>query len=378
RFESLNMLKAAVAAGIKLHVIVPGMILPASVAAHQAALPGTPLESIARRTGWRSNASLTPFIFASRPLTSDLRARIGRLHAADPFTAVLAVSFRVVVLGTTLAGDLGIPLIVRPHNVESEYFSQLAASSVFPRNIPYRAEAWKLRRAERAIHQSPGINLFADIGERDAQWRAGKTTTRVIHVPPFIDLPPNAERPAPGGVGRTVFFLGALDNSNNVDGIRWFVESCWPELRRQVPDLDLHVVGRRAPTALVNELHAAGVRVTVDAPEVGSLLAAADIFINPVRRGAGVNIKMIEAMSAALPVVSTTTGARGMSWRDGEQLLVADTPVEFSAAVRKLLDDADERARLGAAGRRFVAAELDGVRQINRMRATLQPGPPAW
>ena len=81
---------------------------------------------------------------------------------------------------------------------------------------------------------------------------------------------------------------------------------------------------------------------------------------------------MIEAMKAGLAVVSTPMGARGMPWRNGEQLLVADGSRSFAAAVERLIREPQERARIAAAGRQFVRDELDGVRQITRMRDSLR------
>jgi glycosyltransferase involved in cell wall biosynthesis len=240
-------------------------------------------------------------------------------RAGRPFTAVLAVSFRTAHLAIALGDALDVPVVVRPHNIESAYFTQLADGLGFPRNLPHRAEAWKLRRAEAAVHASPRVALFAEIAEEEVAARAALTSTPVVHVPPF--LPPIAvadgERVTSG---ETVLFLGALDNGNNADAARFLAGELAPALRAVRPAVDLHVVGRRAPEALRRELAAAGVRTTFDAPEVASHLAAADVFVNPVRHGAGINIKMVEAMAAGLPVVTTRPGARGLHWRDGEHL----------------------------------------------------------
>lgn len=369
RVESLNLLRAADAAGVLGRVLVPG-VDDDGLAAHRAALPGVDLVAIPRRTGPLSHLSTAPYLFASRPMPAGLVDAV----RGQGFTAVLAVSFRVAHLAVRLADALDVPALVRPHNVESAYFAQLARSSRFPRDLPYAAEAWKLRRAEAVVHASPRIAVFAEIAEEEAAVRAALTDTPVIHVPPF--LPPREDTSQQGTArvhgtepGGTVLFLGALDNANNSGGISWFTERCWPGLR--APGVVLHVVGRRAPAPLVAELTAAGAQVTVDAPEVASHLAAADVFVNPVQHGAGINIKMIEAMAAGLPVVSTTVGARGLHWRDGEHLLVADEPAAFRAAVRRLLDEPARRADLAEAGRRFVTGELDPVAQFSRLTEAL-------
>jgi glycosyltransferase involved in cell wall biosynthesis len=371
RVESLNILRSAAAAGVRLHVVVPGVASADSLAAHRAALPGVVVESMPRRTGALTHASVTPYVLASRPMRPGLVDELRVRHADDPFDAVVSISFRVVHLGLEVARAMGLPLLVRPHNLESDYFDQLARTVPPPRNLPYRVEAAKLRRLEAQVHASRHVDLFADIAAADAERRRASTATPVVHVPPF--LPPRAPAPARpvDGDGRTVLFLGSLDNGNNVDGIGWFAERCWPLLRDDPQPPVLHVVGRRVPPGLRGVLERSGAVVTADAPEVGPLLAAADVFVNPVRRGAGVNIKMVEAMAAGLPVVSTAVGARGVHWRSGEHLEVADSAEDFAATVRDLLDDPSRRAHLGEAGRRFVEAELDGVAQIRRLVAAL-------
>ncbi len=372
RVESLNLLKAAAAAGVRLHVIVPDMGDEVSVHAHQAALPGHRLEGIPRATTWRSHLSLHPYIFQSRRLPPGFLGGVRQLHAEDPFDAVLAGSFRVAQMGLALASAIDVPLVIRPHNRESNYFTQLAQDSSFPRNVAYRVEAYKLRWAEYRIHSAAGVALFADISQSDAQWRAVRTRTPVIHVPPFVDTAKSA-RPVDGrqrsrAESCTLLFLGALDHPINVAGVRWFVQRCWPTLRRRESAVLLHIVGRHAPSRLVVELQASGAQVTTDAPEVGSLLREADIFINPVQRGSGVNIKMVEAMQAGLPIVSTTLGARGLEWRDGQHLLIADSHEHFTSAVGRLLDDSELRQRIGSAAQAFVQDELVGLRHISRIR----------
>lgn len=371
RVESLNLLTAAAAAGVRLHVIVPGMGDEASAAAHGVALPGHLLEGIPRATTWRSHLSLQPYVFRSRPLPRGFLRHVKELHAEDPFDVVLAASFRVAHLGQALANAIDVPLVIRPLNGESAYFEQLSHGSSFPRSLAYRAEAYKLRRAESNIHSAVDVALFADISQSDAEWRAALTRRPVIHVPPFVDTARNGapvdRRQHDGQVSSTLLFLGALDFPNNVAGVRWFVERCWPDLRTREDAVALHIVGRRAPSRLVDELVACGARVTSNAPEVGSLLSEADVFVNPMQRGSGVNIKMVEAMQAGLPIVSTTVGARGLSWRDGQHLLIADTPEQFTAAVGRLVDDRELRQRIGSAAQEFVRDELDGLRHIGRM-----------
>jgi len=80
-------------------------------------------------------------------------------------------------------------------------------------------------------------------------------------------------------------------------------------------------------------------------------IAAAVVVIVPLRSGSGTRFKILEAWAAQRAVVSTTIGAEGLGARDGQHLLIADDPAAFAHAIIRLLNDAELRANLGAAGR---------------------------
>jgi glycosyltransferase involved in cell wall biosynthesis len=85
-------------------------------------------------------------------------------------------------------------------------------------------------------------------------------------------------------------------------------------------------------------------------------LAEAAVAIVPLRVGGGTRLKILEAMAMGKAVVSTTLGAEGIAHRPGENILLADSPADFAAAVGRVLDDPSLAARLGAAGRDLVAS----------------------
>lgn len=383
RAETLNLLLAARDAGVRLHVVVPG---PADVDQHVRALEGrvdagapddveppVRVTVVPRRTGLLSHLSLSPYVFASRPLPAGLADRL----RGAPYDLVVAQSFRVAHLGIALARDLGLPLVVRPHNMESEYFRELARSAPLRLRAPFLVESLKLRLAERRVHRCPSVTAFADLSAQDAQRRARRTRTRVVHLPPPLPAAPLAPRRAPER--DAVLFVGSLDNVHNSEAVRWLVDAVWPLVLLRRPGARLHVVGRRAPGRVRALVEGAGGRLTSDAPSTASHLARAAVFVNPVHQGSGVNMKVVDAMRAGVPVVSTWTGGRGLDWRPGRDLLLADRPEEFAAAVAGLLEDDVQRTRLGAAGQRYVRERLDGARAVAQLHdlALGSPGVPA-
>jgi glycosyltransferase involved in cell wall biosynthesis len=78
------------------------------------------------------------------------------------------------------------------------------------------------------------------------------------------------------------------------------------------------------------------------------------VVIAPLRVGGGTRLKILEAMAMAKPVVSTALGAEGLEVANGRDLLLADTPTDFSGQVVRLLQDPALSRRLGENARRLV------------------------
>src|SRR5262249_61814155 len=124
----------------------------------------------------------------------------------------------------------------------------------------------------------------------------------------------------------------------NIDAVTWFVTDILPVVRRQVSDASLTIVGRD-PTPTVQELasRVPGVTVTGTVPDVRPYLERAALVVVPLRVGGGTRLKIFEAMAMEKAIVSTHIGAEGLPVRGGEELLLADDPPSFAAAVVRLL-----------------------------------------
>jgi len=235
-------------------------------------------------------------------------------------------------------------------------------------------EALRVELDERLLERSRWLAGIADISAADAAVRARRAEVPVAYVPSFA-LGTRKAAPGPSRTpsGRpTVVFLGALDVATNHDAVTWFAEHSWPLVRAAVPDCRWHVVGRR-PTSQVRALvnRTAGAELHADVAEPAAFLAAADVSINPAVSGSGVNIKLVEYLAAGAAVVSTTRGSAGLGLTPGQDLLVADTPAEFAAAVGDLLTGRRDGAKLGAAGRASARRILDTRASLDRLLALL-------
>ena len=127
-----------------------------------------------------------------------------------------------------------------------------------------------------------------------------------------------------------------------------------PLVRRKFPDLVLRMVGA-SPSRRVQGLHLPpAVTVTGFVPDLNLELNRGAVFVAPLRFSAGVQNKVLEAMAAARPVVTTPAVARGLGAGAGRHLLVGESPEDLAGHVTGLLGDTGRRRTLGAAARRFV------------------------
>ena len=164
---------------------------------------------------------------------------------------------------------------------------------------------------------------------------------------PAIDLPSAQKEDV-------IVFSGNLEYHPNISAVRYFRNEIWPGLRGRWPDLVWRLVGKN-PQA-VAKIISGDQRIEVSGSVEHAIpeLARAKVAIVPLLAGSGTRLKIIEAWAAGVPVVSTSLGAEGLSARDGEHLLVADSPRAFQEAVSSLLANPAMRDRIDAAARLAV------------------------
>lgn len=153
---------------------------------------------------------------------------------------------------------------------------------------------------------------------------------------------------------KQLLFVGAFGHRPNVDSVHFLGREVMPLIRKSLPEIELLVAGANAPPEFA-AYASSGVRVLGFVPDLDPIVWGCRVFVAPIRFGSGVNGKIGEAISHGLPVVATTIGAEGWNFTDGEQVLIADSPADFAAAVVRLYQDADLWEKLADAGYRHIA-----------------------
>ncbi len=170
------------------------------------------------------------------------------------------------------------------------------------------------------------------------------------------------------GQPNSLIFVGHLRVFHNVDAVTHLVQEVLPLIRRQIPGCTLEIVGASPSPQIQKLADDPAVTVTGFVPDLNAHLNRAAVFVAPLRFAAGVQNKVLEAMSTARPVVTTAIVASGLGARPGHELLVADEPQATADQVIALLRDGDLRARIGQAGQAFVRARYTWEHVVERMR----------
>jgi glycosyltransferase involved in cell wall biosynthesis len=323
--------------------------------------PATPREEVARAVA-AEPAVLSAAV--TRPVRAlEMRVFWTRLR---PLAERAVREFRpdVVLVGHDMAAawacDLPreLPAALTLHNLTWHWYLSRSRRAAGAEAFALRAEASRYRR--HVLRVLPRFDAAIAVSTSEAEEVRALGVTRVALIPTGVDTELLRPAPEPPASPPRLLFTGTMSYPPNHQGILWFAEQVWPLVRRTRPDAELDVVGKDPPDA-VRALHGRdGIAVHGFVPSMAPFFAGAHAVVVPILTGAGIRVKIVEAMSAGRALVSTALGWEGLAHVEpGRHLLVADEPDAFAAAALRLLDDAGLRARMAADARALAEREYD-------------------
>jgi glycosyltransferase involved in cell wall biosynthesis len=244
-----------------------------------------------------------------------------------------------------------------------------ASSNLFIRGL-VNYNGWKWHRLERQAQQVFDAAIY--ISSVDAR-AVGAAHQAQVHVVPngifHADAPPLT---GTAFSGKTIGFLGDLTYQPNVSAVLRLAQRIFPRILAAVADARLLIIGREPPAA-VQRLQGPAISVTGTVDNIWPYVTRASVFAFPMIEGAGLQNKILEAMYACIPVVTTPIAADGIGATSSQQLLVADTDDEIAAHVVRLLCDPSYAAGLAQQARTFVMREFSWPAILPRYHAIVAP-----
>jgi glycosyltransferase involved in cell wall biosynthesis len=213
-----------------------------------------------------------------------------------------------------------------------------------------RRLSWQ--RREKVLGER--FSVLTVCSEGDRRYLKSLGVTLPTHVIPNGFVRPAVEpqrRPVkPARIG----FIGSFDYFPNREGIEWFVQNCWPIIKRDLPDARLRLVGRGSDD--VNGLRAPDVDVLGWMADPAAEISSWAATVVPIHVGAGTRVKIAQAFGEKCPIVSTSFGAYGYDPVDGREMYLADTAEDFAAACLKAVREPEKAMQMAErAWQQFLA-----------------------
>ena len=257
-------------------------------------------------------------------------------------------------------------ILVDWHNIESELMQRYAGISVSRlKKIAAKRTAKLIERAENRLLNACGTHTVTSERERQTLL-ARRPGANIQVVPNGVDTEAYSaneivrvsHRTAEDNSKQSILFVGSMDYHANIDAVMWFSRTAWPEISRRHPDVHFTIVGRD-PASEVRSLDSDRVHVTGTVDDVRPYYANAVAAIVPIRSGSGTRLKILEAMAAGVPVVSTKLGAEGIDAEDNVHILLANSVHEIVSAADRIISSPQTRNDLSAAARAMVVSHYD-------------------
>jgi len=169
----------------------------------------------------------------------------------------------------------------------------------------------------------------------------------------------------------SLFSIGAMNWIPNQEGIRWFLQNVWGDVQKQFPTLKYYIAGREMPDWLIRSNYP-NVEVVGEVEIAYDFMRSNGIMIVPLFSGSGIRIKIIEGMALGKPIISTTIGAEGIGYTDGENIIIADQPCEFFEMISNCLQSQNFRDRIGTNAKKLVESNYNRSRIISKLLAFYQ------
>lgn len=277
--------------------------------------------------------------YKSKPMTRAVQGAIASEHYD-------AVHVDTVDLAQYVMSLSAPPRLMNHHNVESVVLFRRAKNET---NLLKKAylylQAVKLRRYEAVVVREFETNAVVSKQDGDALRRIS-SDVNITLVPNGVDT----DYFKPLGTTRkkaSVIFVASLDWYPNVDAVRYLIRDIWPKMKASIPDCEMDLIGAPPPRFVLDFARRnSDFKVHGFVEDVRPPIDSASVYIVPIRVGGGTRLKILDAMAMGKAIVSTSIGCEGIDVKDGEHIMIADTPDKFVDRVKTLIQDAQLRQRL--------------------------------
>jgi glycosyltransferase involved in cell wall biosynthesis len=159
------------------------------------------------------------------------------------------------------------------------------------------------------------------------------------------------------------FHIGSMDWSPNQEAILWFIDEV---IKKTTNGFVIHLAGRNMPEWMFREENDK-IKIHGEVDSAYDFMKSYDVMVVPLLSASGIRIKIIEGMALGKAIITTSVGAEGISYTDGKNILIANTPKEFQNKIQFLSENPEEIKKIGEEARKLVESEFDNVKIIEKL-----------
>lgn len=228
------------------------------------------------------------------------------------------------------------------------------------KKIILRYEIYTLKRYEKRISKYYDLVLTNSL--EDAKYLKNNGVKNIKLFPPLIDEEfykfENLEKK------NIITFVGKMDYSPNPHAVIYFIKNILPEIEKEYPyPFEFRVIGANTPEWMF-KLSNEKIKILGEVEDIRPHLSESKVFVAPLKFGTGIKVKIIEAMSLGVPVVTTSIGVQGMNVKNGIHIFVQDDPKNFAKCIIELLKNENLRERIIENAKSYVFENFDAEKYV--------------
>jgi polysaccharide biosynthesis protein PslH len=235
--------------------------------------------------------------------------------------------------------------------------------------ILLKIELKRLKRYENILESFEKILVCSDVDKKHLLQHAPKAKIDLLYngidLKYFTDTKKIIPEPY------SIIFTGNMSYFPNTDGILYFVKDIFPLIKRKIIGAQLYIVGKDPPTKIKN-LGNKDIVITGFVVDIKEYYLKSAVAIAPIRFGAGTLNKILEPMALGVPVVASSIGVEGLPVKNGDDLLIADSPDGFANAVIQVLNDRNLQNRLSENAKKVVRSLYDWTKIADLLESYYQ------
>jgi len=250
-------------------------------------------------------------------------------------------------------------IVLRSHNLEYMIWEKLARKTINPaKKIYLNILSKQLKDYEvKMLNKIDGIAAIS-LADQIKYEKLG-CKKPMMTIPFGIDIKKYEYKIESNTRKQLNFFhLGSMDWKPNLEAVSWLLNEIWPVLYSDFKNINLHLAGRKMPPWILED-KIKGVTNHGEVESANQFMNSNDIMLVPLLSAGGMRVKIIEGMALGKTVISTKIGAEGINYKDGENILIANTIEEYKQVIKMLLEHPQMINSIGNKARELVSNYYD-------------------